>query len=227
MLARLGLMEMRIGHMAEGIALVHEAQAGFRKAIAQAELDNRARFDLVAFETDLAVEYDRFGYESEASETAKDVLGILAVLLKRSPNNVRWQMIQAQDLMTSGRIETKLGRTSAGVQASRKGLQEAVQLAQDKDASPEVLGLAADGLLELHLHSEDTRQALNFAQRAASAFAKPTATQLLTLAKAQAAAGETAQAKRTALSVLAALDGPVKSKIVADQIAEARQITAQ
>jgi hypothetical protein len=226
MLARLGLMEMRIGHMTEGIALAQEAQDGFRKAIAQAELDNRARFDLVAFETDLAIEYDRFGKEREASETAREVLGILSVLLKRSPNNVRWQMIRAQDIMTFGRIEMKLGLKSAGAEASRNGLQEAVRLAQDKEASPEVLGIAADGLLELHLHPGDARLALDFAERASSAFAKPTPTQLLTLAKAQSAVGETEQANRTALSVLSALAGPVKSKIVADQIAEARGLTS-
>jgi len=227
MLGRLGLMEMRTGHMAEGIALAQEAQAGFRKAIARAELDNRARFDLVAFETDLAVEYDRFGKEREASDTAREVLGILSVLLKRSPHNIRWQMIHAQDLMTFGRIEMKLGHRSAGAEASQKGLREAVRLSQDKEASPKVLGVAADGLIELHLHPGDARMALDFAKRAASAFAKPTPTQLLTLAKAQWAVGETEQANRTALSVLSALAGPVKSKIVADQIAEARELASQ
>jgi serine/threonine protein kinase len=227
MLARLGLMEMRTGHMTEGIARAREAQAGFREAIARAELDNRARFDLVAFETDLAIEFDRYGKEREASETAKEVLGILSVLLKRSPNNIRWQMIQAEDLMTSGRIETKLGHRSAGAEASRKGLQEAVRLAQDKDASPEALGLAADGLLDLHPHPGDARLALDFALRAGSAFAKPTPAQLLTLAKAQSAVGETEEANRTALSVLGALAGPVKSRIVAGQIAEARRLSSQ
>jgi non-specific serine/threonine protein kinase/serine/threonine-protein kinase len=227
MLARLGLMEMRIGHIDEGIALVHEAQSGFREAIAKAELDNRARFDLVAFETDLAVEYDRSGKEREAADTAQEVLGILSVLLKRSPDNIRWQMIRAENLMTSGRIQTKLGHKSAGAQASQMGLEEAIRLAQDKDASPETLGLAADSLLEFHRHPNDAQLALTFAQRAANAFARPTPTQLLTLAKAQFAVGETEMASKTSQSVLAGLAGPVKSKIVADQIAEARRLVTQ
>jgi eukaryotic-like serine/threonine-protein kinase len=224
MLARLGLMEMRTGNMSEGIALADKAQAGFREAIAKAELDNRARFDLVAFETDLAVEYDRSGKEQEAAKTANEVLEILSVLLKRSPDNIRWQMIQAQDLMTYGRTETKLGHRSEGAQAIRKGLEEVVRLAENKDASPETLGLAADSLLEFHLHPTDARLALGFAQRAVDAFAKPTPTQLLTLAKAQFAVGASLPAAKTAQSVIAGLSGPVKSKLVADQIAEARRL---
>jgi len=47
---------------------------------------------------------------------------------------------------------------------------------------------------------------------------------LLTLAKAQAAVGQSQLAGKTAQSVLTALSGPVKSKIVADQISEARRL---
>ena len=227
MLARLGLMEMRIGPMADGIELAHEAQAGFRELIAKSELDNRARFDMVAFETDLSVEYDRYGKEREAAETAHEVLGILAVLLQRSPNNVRWKMIQAQDWMTLGRVEKKLGNAAAGREDGLKGLEEAVQMAQSKDAPPELLGLAADGLVELHPHAGDAQVAVGFAGRAAKAFAKPTPPQLLTLARAQAAASEPEKASKTAQAVLAGLTGPVKSKIVADEIAEARRLAAQ
>jgi hypothetical protein len=49
--------------------------------------------------------------------------------------------------------------------------------------------------------------------------------QLLTLAKAQAVAGERAQATKTAQAVLAGLSGPAKSKVVADEIAEAKRLT--
>lgn len=226
MLARLGLMEMRTGPMADSIALIHDAQAGFRDAIAKAQLDNRARFDLVAFETDLATEYDRYGKEKEASETADEVLETLSVLLERSPKNIRWQMLQAQNRMTSGRVKTKLGQRSAGAQAIQKGLEQIVQLAQNKDASPESLGFAADGLLEFHLHPQDSQLALSFAQRATSAFAKPMPAQLLTLAKAQSSVGQPQQAARTAQLVLVGLAGPVKSKIVAGQIADARRLVS-
>jgi hypothetical protein len=224
MLARLGLMEMRTGPMADGIALIHEAQTGFRDAIAKAQLDNRARFDMVAFETDLTTEYDRYGKEKEASETADEVLETLSILLERSPKNIRWQMLQAQNRMASGRVKTKLGQQSAGVQAIQKGLDQIVQLAQSKDASPESLGFAADGLLEFHLHPQDARLALGFAQRAVSAFAKPMPAQLLTLAKAQSSVGQSQQAAKTAQLALAGLTGPVKSKIVAGQIADARRL---
>jgi hypothetical protein len=228
MLSRLGLMEMRTGPMADGIALIHQAQAGMREAIQKAELDNRARFDLAAMGTDFAVEYDRYGYEREARETAVEVLDVLNTLLQRSPNNLRWQMIQAQNRMTLGRAETKLGDLRAGAEASRKGLEQAVRLAQQKDASPETLGVAADGLLEFQQQSQtaqqDAQMALGFAQRAVDAYAKPSPAQLLTLAKAQSAAGHTQQASKNAQSVLTALAGPVKSKIVADQIAQARSL---
>ena len=224
MLCRLGLMQIRTGHMDEGQALAHQAQDGFREAIAKAELDNRARFDMVAFETDLAGEYDRFGKEQDASETAREVLGILSVLLQRSPNNTRWKMIEAEDWMTFGRVETKLGHRKAGQEASKKGLEEAVSLAKEKDASPEALDIAADGLLELHMQSHDAELALSFAQRAAGTYARPTAAQLLTLAKAQHAAGYTKDANKNAQLVLAALAGPVKSPVIAEEIAGARRV---
>ena len=225
MLSRLGLMEMRIGPMTDGIALAHQAQAGFRELIAKAELDNRARFDLVAFETDLSVEYDRYGKEKETAETAHEVLGVLDVLLHRSPNNLRWKMIDAQNWMTLARAENKLGDKRAAREASEKGLAEATQLAQDKDASPQALQLAADGLIEFRNSIRtDATLALSFAQRAARAYARPTPPLLLTLAKAQAAAGRPEQASKTAKAVLAGLAGPVKSKIVADEIAEAREL---
>jgi len=223
--ARLGLMEIRIGPMAEGIALAREGQAGFRDSIAKAELDNRARFDLVAVETDLAIEYARYGKEPESAETAREALGLLAVLLQRSPQNVLWQMIQAENLMTVGRAEMKLGHRVEGKDAERKGMEEAVRLAESKDASPDALGFAAEDLMELGSSLKEKQLALSFAQRAVNAFAKPMPSQMLTLAKAQAAAGEPAQATKTAQAVLARLSGPVKSKIVADEIAEARRLT--
>jgi eukaryotic-like serine/threonine-protein kinase len=224
MLARLGLMEMRTGPMAEGIALAREAQGGFRELIVKSELDNRARFDMVAFETDLSVEFDRYGNEHEAAETAHEVLEILGVLLQRSPKNLRWQMIQAQNLMTLGKVETKLGHKDAGEDAKRRGMEQAVRLAQDRDASPEALGFAADDLIELGKSSKDAQLALSFAQRAVNAFTKPMPSQLLTLAKAQAASGHIQDARKTARTALAGLSDPAKSKIVARQIAEAQNL---
>jgi hypothetical protein len=210
--------------MGEGMTLARQARTGFREAIGKAELDNRARFDLVAFETDLATEYEHFGRNADAAATAHDVLEVLSILLQRSAGNKRWQMIQAEDLMTSGRVETKLGHRSVGVEASRNGLAEAVRLAEEKDASPEVLELAADGLLELHPQTAAVERARQFAQKAADSYARPMPAQLLTLAKAQHAAGQREQAANNARLVLAALTGPVKSWIVAEEIADARRI---
>jgi eukaryotic-like serine/threonine-protein kinase len=222
--ARLGLMEIRIGPMAEGIAFAREGQAGFRESIAKADLDNRARFDLVAVETDLGIEYGRYGKEQESAETAREALGLLAVVLQRSPQNVLWQMIQAENLMTLGRAEMKLGHKSVGGDAERRGMEQAVRLAESKDASPDALGFAAEDLIELGKSPKDAQTALSFAQRAVNSFAKPMPSQLLTLAKAQAGAGQQQQAAKTARAVLAGLAGPVKSKIVADEIAEARRL---
>jgi tetratricopeptide (TPR) repeat protein len=226
MLSRLGLMELRIGPEAEGMALARAAQAGFREAIANAELDNRARFDLVAFETDLSDEFGRDGREREAAETGHEVLDVLAVLLQRSPKNLRWQMIQAQDRMTCGRAETKLGHKAVGAALSQKGMEQAVGLAEAKDATPEVLDNAAEGLIELHLKAGDAARAEEFAQRAVNSYTKPPAARVLVLAKAQSAAGHSQQAAKTARLVLAALAGPVKSKMVADEIADARRLVS-
>ena len=224
MLSRLGLMEITLGQTEDGMKLSRQAQAGFREAIARAELDNRARFDLVAFETDLSEEYDLVGKEQEAAETAHEVLGVLSILLQRSPKNVRWQMIQANDLRTSGRAETKLGHKREGAIASKKGMDQLVSLAENKDATPEALSSAANALVELHLHPGDEKMAVGFAQRAVNAFTKPTPELLLRLAKAQSAAGQSQEAAKTARLALAGLTGPVKSKIVADEIADARRL---
>ncbi len=223
MLSRLSLMRIRLGRVAEGMDLARQALDGFHDSIAQAELDNRARFDLVAFETDLAPELDRVGKSREALEPAKDVLSQLAVLLQRSPMNTRWQMIQAQDFMMFGRLQSKLGNRGSGKEATKHGLELILNLARKRDASPEALGFAADGLLEFR--PTEAALAVEFANRAVAAYAKPMPAQLLTLAKAELAAGRKKEAAEHANGVLKALSGPVKSKIIADQIASAHRIS--
>jgi non-specific serine/threonine protein kinase/serine/threonine-protein kinase len=225
LLSRQALMEMRLGQMAEGEADAVKAQAGFRDAIAKAELDNRARFDMAAFETDLATEYHRQGMDQAGAETSRELLKIMSVLLQRSPKNVRWQMIQAQDLMTAGRIEDKLGHKAQSQELIQHGLTQAVALAKSRDASPEALDLAADGLLEFHPHPDDAAVARGFAQRAVESYARPTAAQWLTLAHAQASTGSRQEAAQSAQKALAELAGPVESKLVADQIANARRLS--
>jgi non-specific serine/threonine protein kinase/serine/threonine-protein kinase len=222
MLSRLGLMKLRLGSVDEGMSLATEALDGFHEAIAKSQLDNRARFDLVAFETDLAPELSRLGKLPQAEEAAKDVLNTLAVLLQRSPGNTRWQMIRAEDWLTEGRLEAKLGHAAQSAEAVRKGIEEALRLAQAKDASPDDLLLAANGLLEFR--PAEAKLALNFAERSAKAYAKPTAAQLLTLAKAQSAVGDRWKATQTASLALAALPDPQKSSVVAEQVAQARQL---
>ncbi len=222
--SRMSLMEIKTGHIADGIARAKQVREAFMKIIAKDDLNNRARFDLVAYDTDLAVALDQYGQEQEAEAAALEDQELLTTLLSRSPNNLRWQMIQAQNLMTYGRIEIKLGHQQAAAAARRKGLEEAVRLAQSPDASPEVLSDAADDLLEMHLHPADAALALSFIQRAASTFARPQPSMLITLAKAQLAVGKANDANRTAQLALAALSGPVKSRIVAEEIAEARKL---
>ncbi len=224
--SRLGLVEMRLGHTAEGEAEAQKAQQSFREAIAKADLDNRARFDMAAFETDLAAEYHDEGKEIQAADTSRELLNIMAVLLQRSPKNVRWQMIQAQDLLMAGKIEAALGHRAQAKEFQTRGLTEAVQLAESKDASPEALDLAADALLEANPLPADATKALGFAQRAVDAYARPVAAQLVTLAKAQAATGNTQDSAKTAqraLTELTASSG-VPSKLIAGQIAEARRL---
>lgn len=228
MLARLGLMNLRMGNRRKGDDLVHDALEGFRLSIHQAELDNRARFDLVAFETDLAAEYDRLNRERDASEASDEVLATLAILLARSPNNRRWQMIQAENMITGARVKARLGQKLKSSRLRQQGLSRAVQLAEAKDASPEALGFAADDLVELLPYSgrrqEDALMAVEFAQRAVIAFARPAPGRYLTLAKAQAAAGHAREASQTARLVLNGLSGPVKSNIVAGEIADAKSL---
>ncbi len=223
--SRFSLMQIKTGHMAEGLVRARQMQEAFRGIIAKDDLNNRARFDLVAFDTDLAVTLDQYGREREAEDASREDQQLLTTLLSRSPNNLRWQMIQAQDLMTYGRIETRLGHKQAAAEAQRKGLDEAVRLAQSPDASPEVLGDAADDLLELHLHPADVALALSFAQRSVNAYAKPQPSQLITLARAQKAAGKSIESNRTAQLALAALNGPIKSRIVQEEISEAQKLS--
>ena len=222
--SRLGMMEMRIGQMKQGLAHVKECQDSFRESIAKDPLDNRGHFDLAAFETDLAILYDLFGRDHEASETIHEQLNNMSILLQRNPKNTRWQMIHAQGLLIDGKIESKLGHISVASGANQKGLEEAVKLAEQEDASPEMLDLAADSLMELHLRPRDSELALGFAERAIKTIPKPTAAQLLTLAKAQLASGHGQASQESAQRALAALTGPVTSKLVEDQVAEAHKL---
>jgi hypothetical protein len=131
-------------------------------------------------------------------------------------------MIRAEDWLTEGRLEAKLGHAAQSAEAVRKGIEEALRLAQAKEASPDDLLLAANGLLEFR--PAEAKLALNFAERSAKAYAKPTAAQLLTLAKAQSAVGDRWKATQTASLALAALPDPQKSSVVAEQVAQARQL---
>jgi serine/threonine protein kinase len=224
LVGRLGLMELSIGNLAQGSALVRQSQEGFRQAIARDGLDNRARFDLAAFDTDVSQSYETYGDRQQALAAARELLDIMSVLLQRSPKNTRWQMIQAQGYLIYGSIEAKAGHKASAAAASVRGRELAVKMAEQKDASPEILGIAADGLLALHLHPEDAALALQFAQRAVNAYPRPTPAQLLTLAKAQQTTGQSQSAIKSAKLALASLTGPVKSKIVANQIAEAHAV---
>jgi len=225
--SRLSMMLIRTGHIAQGMAMADAVLQSFRAVVAKDPLNNRVRFDLVAFATDLAVDLHTYGKNAEAEPVVVEALDELKTLLERSPANTRWQMIEAQNRMTYGRIEIALGRKALATRVQQQGLDEAVRLAQSKDASPEVLGDAAEDLLELHLRPQDAQTALGFAQRVEAAFARPTAGQLLTLAKAQAAVGQQRDAAKTAQLALATLAAPVKSKAIADEVGEAHKLIAQ
>jgi hypothetical protein len=106
-------------------------------------------------------------------------------------------------------------------------MEEAVRLAESKDASPDALGFAAEDLMELGSSPRDAQMALSFAQRAVNSFVKPMPSQLLTLAKAQAGTGNLQDAHKTARKAMAALGGPVKSVIVAGQIADAQRLISK
>jgi len=224
---RLGLMELRVGHIAEGEAHVKAAQASFRQAIAKDDLDNRSRYDLASAGTDVATEYNELGREVEAHATVQECLEMLSTLRQRNPQNSRWEMVEVRDLLTLGKVETKLGHAAQASSANSKAVTEIEELARRKDATPEILVMAVNALLRLHLHPQDPGLALGFAERAASAFPKPTPDQLLALASAQRATGHTKEAVKNAQLVLDELAGPVKSKAIADDIAEARRILRQ
>jgi hypothetical protein len=231
MLARLGIAKIKAGHAAEGEPFFQQAREGLLASIAKDKLDNRARFDLVAHETDMTEQYERLNRQADAARIVQEALDNLAELLRRSPNNLRWQIIQAKNMLAAGRIETRLGHRSESDQLSREGVERAVKLAQSKDASPQALDLAADALIAAQPHSshraEDAYMALDFAQRAAAAYAKPTVSQFLTLAKAQAAAGDSLSSQKSARLALAGLQAPVKSAYTADQIAQARELISK
>jgi tetratricopeptide (TPR) repeat protein len=219
---RLGTLLIAAGRAPEGIKILSEVQRRFREAADADPLDTRAQFDLAALDASLADGYVHSGQIRDALAADSEFLGTMTRLVAQDGKNAMWRLHQAEALVRWGTAEISLGEALRGKRARDEGINALVKLAQQPDADANVLGLSANSLIDAH---REPQFALTLAERAAASAKQGSAAALITLARAQRAAGRPAEARASAQQALKLLEAHPRSLGNSEQTAQARAIT--
>ncbi len=225
---RLGILKVANGATEEGVAMLRAVRLRFKAASDADPTDARARFDLVAFDISLAEVYDDLHLYQDALATDVEERQNMQRLLHEDAGNHAWQFFLAGTMLREGLAERQMGDPSAALVQLRAAHDLIVQLAQEQDASTEVLYSSADLLVKAKVDpAHDPALALACAQRAFTRTPTPSVLQLNILAAAQLYAGQTAAAQASARSALALLTLHPRGLGSAKQLVQARRILAQ
>lgn len=220
---RLGTLLIAAGHPAEGIGILSDVQRRFREAADADPTDTRARFDLAALDASLADGYGHMGRTREALAANREFLSMMTILVSQDTKNAIWRLHNAEALVRWGSAAMAMGKVVQGQRARDEGINALVKIAHADDADANVLDLAADALTEAH---REPRLALTFAERAAAGTKQESARALITLARAQRAAGLSSEASASALQALKLLEAHPKSMGNNEQTSQARRLTS-
>lgn len=171
--------------------------------------DTRIRFDLATDYYDLGAVRASLGDTTAAREAFREVLRTVDELLARDASNLVWVAHRSDALFDLGALDWRAGEKQSGEKEAREALATALRLADSPHATGEDFQRAADDFLEIN-PPELRRpvQAVEFANRAVDASHHANPEFLITLARAQFAAGQTQAARVTAQSALALLPRP-------------------
>ena len=220
----LALSDMETGATVEGIHLYEQIHSRFQAAVAKDPRDNRAQFDLVAFDDGLSTAYDMVERERDALLATQEMVEHADLLVQRSPKTARWQRTRARALLLYGKYAMKAGNRQQGEQSKREGLELAVKLAQENDASDFVLELASRALVDQRRKAGDGAVALEFAHRALKMSTVPDADTWLAVADAAALAGKMDEARMAARKTLVLMPNGAQSKSDFERVGRAKKI---
>jgi hypothetical protein len=148
---------------------------------------------------------------------------MMTILVSQDTKNAIWRLHNAEALVRWGSAAMAMGKVVQGQRARDEGINALVKIAHADDADANVLDLAADALTEAH---REPRLALTFAERAAAGTKQESARALITLARAQRAAGLSSEASASALQALKLLEAHPKSMGNNEQTSQARRLTS-
>jgi tetratricopeptide (TPR) repeat protein len=189
--------------------------------------DTQIRFDLATDYYDLATARASLGDAARAQEAYREVLRIIDGLLRRDASNLVWIAHRSEALFDLGSLDWRTGKKKAGEAEQLEALSASLKLAASPHASGEDFERAAEDLLELNpAGSRRPSQALEFARRAVEISGRANAEFLITLAKAERAAGQLAAARSTAQAALTLLQPPVGGQPETEQRRIAEKIFA-
>jgi tetratricopeptide (TPR) repeat protein/predicted Ser/Thr protein kinase len=190
LLNKLGFAELRLHHVGESIQDLKQAHDRFQDVVQRDPIDDRARFDLIALDLDLADAYDAAHAFRGELATDQEAVANVNVLLRHDPASPQWKMHRARTLLQLGDAQLRMGDSTQGAATYRQGLELVMALANAPDHSIEALDMAAENLLK---HPDvlpgSAALALSLAQRAVKESPQPTTAQYATLAQARGAAG--------------------------------------
>ena len=217
---RLGVLLIAAGRAPQGIAMLSEVQQRFRSAVREDPTDTRAAFDLAALDQALAVGYEHLSRTKEALMVDREYLDTMTALVAQDHKNLIWRMHRGEALAHLGLALMAIHDEGHGRPDLDEGIAVLMPLAKDPDADATALGLAAAALLDAH---RDAGIALEFAARAA-AKQPMSVPALITLARAQRAAGHVSESRSAAQRALDLLNTHPNSMGHAEEAAQARAL---
>jgi hypothetical protein len=191
---RLGMIEVRIGQTASGLALLGEAVARAKKAADADPHNQQARFDLASTETNAAESEGDANLTRQSVATYADSLVNYDLLLANDAGNENWQYDRAFSLFRMGQQVSKTS-LSTGLEEQRRALPVLLTLARHPRASVMELQTTIEALTAT---GGNPAEASTLADRMLALTDSPSVDALLIAATAKANAGEPAAAQRLA-----------------------------
>jgi non-specific serine/threonine protein kinase/serine/threonine-protein kinase len=206
---RIGICDFYEHKYRESLREFLPAQRTQEAAVARDPLNMRFQPNLSIVYLDEGQSHEALNQWEAARTDFQRLAALLARALRRDPQNHVWQEHYAQTLISLADVEGHIAGSAGDAEENeRKGLALAVRLAEEAGAVADDMDNAALFLLDAEPRElRDPRHALALSSRAVALTHSADPDLLFTLARAYAACHRVAEAKQTALKVLAMQPG--------------------
>ncbi len=188
-----GQMDVRIGKVREGLALMQDVLARYQAVYAADRINDQALYDVVELESNIGEAYGISGNKGQASAHLQACIDDLALLAKHDPKNMNWTYREAL-------VRYRLASVSDASPDFQK--REAVALATFAAKPNFNVSDLPDVVDALNTTSADPQLAWTLAQKAVAGAPSLDSSALTICAKAAASAGARDDARRLATRAL-------------------------